>query len=270
MRTLPLYLFLISLFFAACSGDTPKQNETKDSEVSTVSSNEPDSLGYWYQHFIATREDWYPEDVVSEKGKVYAVDEAIKDTTFFVFREKLRAAVEQKDVFFIMENISEKVESGFEGEEGVAAFVQNWRLGDSESVKKSRLWPILERILKDGGTFFDNNNQFLAPYLVATFPQDFDPQIFGAVLGSGVRLRKDPNTKGPVLQMVSNEVVEIIEVLNDQKETIQGETYPWVFIKLLDGTEGYVWGKFIGKANGYKVVFKKEPDWKIQAITAGL
>lgn len=256
------------LSLVACGEEKVDPDETSIPKIEDVSLSR-DSLRIRYHSFKSSQNDWLPSKRVREVGKVYPVDEALLDTSFFVFREQLRAAVKQKDIFFIMEHIAEQVESGFEGEEGVAAFVQNWDLQSSEKSVESKIWPILNQILPQGGVFFDNKQQFFAPYYIANFPEDYDAQRFGVVLGAGVRVRQAPNLDAPVLRTISNEVVEIQQIRHDKQETIQGETFPWVSIRMLDDSEGFIWGKFIGQASGYHIIFTKKDKWKIKAVLAG-
>jgi hypothetical protein len=200
------------------------------------------------------------------------VDEAPKDTSFFIFREQLIRAVERRDVFHLMDVIHPEIKVDFGGAAGVADFVSVWELESPEKAKSSRVWSILKKVLDNGGTFTDGGKLFIAPYTYAIWPDDYDAFEYVAITGSGVRLRSAPNLQSQTLTMISYHVVKRLETTS-REETIGGETYPWEKVQLPgdDGQEGYVYGKYVASSIDFRAAFEKQANgkWLMSFLVAG-
>lgn len=256
---------LLAWSFGSCGNASP--DNTADGDATTTPARlSPDSLRRAYRQYYEARSDWMPEKAVIEAGKLYPVDAAPLDTSFFVFREHLRQAVTDRDIFSVMETIDEDIQCGAD-KRGLPAFVTTWGLESEEGVQSSALWRVLAEVLAGGGTFSDKGKQFVAPYTFSNFPKDIDPSTHAIITGAGVRLRAAPGLNTPTLTMVSHDIVELLSI-TDQTETIAGETYPWVHIRLSNGKEGYIWGKFIAKPMGFRAIFRRSGDdrWKMIAL----
>jgi hypothetical protein len=259
-----LYLFLLP---GACGTEEKPADEIAPEEKPQV---DPDSLRRAYQRLMVARKDPLPTEQIVETGKLYPVDEAPRDTLFFVFRENLLNAVNNKNIFGVMEIVDENIQTGVDGENGLAAFATTWGLETEEKTKQSELWPILKEVLEQGGTFGNNRHRFVAPYVYSSWPDNYDALTHAAITGAGVRLRDAPGLNSRTKTMVSHDIVELLET-TDQTETIDGETHPWIRIKTLGGTEGYVWGKFVQRPTGFRAGFERhdENSWKMVFLVAG-
>ena len=122
----------------------------------------------------------------------------------------------------------------------------------------------------NGGTFDQNGQTFIAPYTFSTFPDDYDSFEYGAITGSGVRFRKEPGLNTETIKNISYNIIKIIGT-SEKTETIQGETHPWMEVELLDGTKGYVWGKFVEVPIDFRAGFERQADgsWKMTFFLAG-
>lgn len=229
-----------------------------------------DSLRQLYQQLLGTRSDSLPLHLIREEGKLYPVDEAPRDTAFFVFREKLKQALDRRDVFHLMDIIHPDIKVSFGGEQGVADFVTVWELDKPERANQSQIWDALGRVLRNGGTFSNGGRTFIAPYIFSTWPDTYDAFEYGALTGSGVRLRTQPSLQSQTRKLVSYDVVQVLET-SDQQETIGGETHPWYKIKLADETEGYVYGKFLASSIDYRAGFEQQNNgrWMMTFFVAG-
>ena len=229
-----------------------------------------DSLRKAYLALSKEKRDTLPRKQTPEAGKLYPVDEAPMDTAFFVFREKLLKAVEAKDIFPLMEAIDEHIKIGSGGENGLAAFARQWELESEERTQQSALWKVLASVLRGGGTFENGRRRFIAPYVSATWPEAYDPLSHAAVTGAGVRMREAPSLNSRILTLVSNDVVVFLGE-SENPETVDGVTAPWIHVKTLDGTEGYVWGEFILRPADYRAEFQLGEDgqWRMDLLATG-
>ena len=267
MRALFLSLSL-SLLLAGCgSGGQQPGGASAGSEAEKPAISR-DSLRKLYLSFKADLTDTLPTYQVKEEGKLYPVDEALLDTAFFVFREQLKLTVAEKDVFGLLDVTAKDIKVSFGAENGFDDFVSIWGL-DSKQPDTLPIWPLLGRLLEEGGTFSDNRTVFTAPYYFSTWPGQYEPFDYGAIAGAGVRLREQPSLNSRILKTISYDIVTILE--EDKVEEIGGEAYPWMRVELLSGTQGYVFGKFLGNPVGYRVGFEKKEGgrWRMSSLLAG-
>ncbi len=214
--------------------------------------------------------DSLPTRQVVEKGKLYPVDEGPLDTTFFLYRADLLNAVRQRDVFGVLDHISADIKAGFGGEDKVAAFVETWQLDTSPD--SSDLWTTLERLLTLGGAFEENGRRFVAPYVFATWPDEYDAFTYAAITGTGVRVRSAPNLQSRILTTLSYDIVEQAPVTeNPAVSTIAGQTHPWVKIISPGGEEAYVFGQYLRSPLDFRAGFEKDKygRWQMVFLVAG-
>ncbi len=261
-----------SLLLAFCLLMSCGQPETTaEQPVSdTVQIDRPERLDSLYNYYYTQLEDTLPLRQVREAGKLYPVDEAPKDTAFFIFREQLRTALRNRDVIELLDRISADIKISFGSEQGRANFITLWGLGTEQQNQNSELWTLLERVLDQGGVFTENGRRFTAPYYFPTWPDAYDPFEHAAITGEGVRLRSEPSTDSQILKTVSYDIVQMRTYGVDEAR-IGGETHPWHRIALLDGTEGYVFGKYAQQAIGYRAGFERQPTgmWMMTFFLAG-
>ncbi len=263
---LPGIILLIAGLGACGGGDHVEMN-------TTTTADEPldrDSIRQVYTERLADRADPYPTEQIAEKGKLNPVDQSPLDTLFFLFLTDLKAAVAAKDVFFVLDHVAKDIKNGFGGEDGADQFVKSWDLGTKEKNQSSELWEVLERVLSHGGTFDTQKKNFYAPYYHATFPSEYDPYQYGAVIGSGVRMRRGPSLSFRIEKTISYNIVKFLDREGPEEE-INGDLFPWVKVQLLDETEGFIYGKFVGSPLDYRIGFSEEGngDWKIVFLVAG-
>jgi hypothetical protein len=265
MRFLLITITICSLWGCGASADEKANTEAEQAMVKPVHR---DSLRLLYKQFYEALEPAHPADQTIEKGKLYPVDEAIKDTLFFVFREQLKKTIAARDVFGLLDVIDKNIKVSFGGEEGTSAFVSTWQL-DSKQPDTLEIWNLLEATLEGGGVFKNNGQAFYAPYVFATWPDDYEPFDHAAVIGSGVRMRSTPSLNSKIVKSVSYDIVTVLKEEGIQE--IGGERHPWILIEHLDGTQGYVYGKYLQYPVGYRTGFEYQPStgWHMVFFIAG-
>lgn len=271
MRKLPL-LFYPLLCLLSCQSDKATADASGDTPTTETVQVLTDSVIQSYQTLLTNREEVFPLECNPEAGKVNPADGAPKDTLFFLFREQLKTIVANKDIFALLPYVNENIKTGFGGEDGLQEFIQMWGLDSPEKIPQSDLWSTLETLLSLGGQFNDygKGSYFEAPYLGPCWPDDIEPYEFGAVMGAGVRLRSGPGLSTKILKTLSYDLVEYLET-TPTEETISGETHPWIKVRLADGMEGFLYGKFYRSPLDFRAGFQQNStgQWQMVLLVAG-
>lgn len=268
MRISP-FLLLFALI-SACQTDQQANENQAEQVTAAVTPVVTDSVVQVYQTYYGLLEDKFPPQCLPERGKVNPADAALQDTLFFIFREHLKEVIADKNIFGLLPHVHQDIKTGFGAENGLQSFIQMWELDSPEKVPQSRLWSTLKSVLLLGGDFSGGGSYFEAPYLGPCWPADAEPYEYGAVTGAGVRLRGGPSLNTQIIKNLSYDLVKYIET-TPIEETIGGETHPWVKVQLVDGTEGFLYGKFYRSPLDFRAGFQQSPDgqWKMVSLLAG-
>ena len=262
-----VFLFSIISLLLSCGGPKTEEGEKQTTNKAATRISK-DSLRQLYTEYYSKLSKPMPAQKQLEKGKLYPVDEALKDTAFFVFREQLREVIKNQDVFGLLDAIDKDIKCSLDGNNGLSGFVGMWHL-DTKQVDTLQIWNVLASVLSKGGAFSQGGKYFSAPYVNALWPDDYDAIDYGVVTGSGVRMRSEPSTNSSIVKTVSYNIVMILNV--EGEEEINGERHPWVQAELLDGRQGYIYGKFVGSPTDYRAGFTYDQyeGWNMDVFLAG-
>ncbi len=263
MKALYTIITSLLLFVMAC-GKKDALAELPDPRITTPLNR--DSINQVYARRMQAHTNALPLRQIVEPGRLRPVDEGPTDTVFFVYREAMLEAIAQRNEFRLLEMLDSKIQTRPPADSrSLATFVTHWQLDKQKD--STALWNILQHVLQSGGIFSADRLLFTAPYYCATFPDTYDANVFGAIIGEGVRVRAAPDANAQILKTVSYDVVQILET-SEQQSTISGETWPWRKVRLSDGKEGYVFGKFIGTPQDYRATFQRQPNgsWLMTAL----
>lgn len=264
MKRTNFYLCLLCLA-AACGGPADRSTSEAAEEARQLDAVLlRDSLAKEYARYRAQLTDTLPSVQIQEQGRLYPVDEALRDTAFFVYRQRLAQAVANKDVFALLDAVSKNIQTAAAAEPGVAGFVSAYRL-DAPVTDTLPIWAALSELLSKGGKFSKNGKQFTAPYYAADWPQGPPSAEQAVVVGTGVRLRSAPSLNSEIVTTVSHATARLLRY-DGPEETIGGETHRWAEVVLEDGKQGFVFGKFVGFPKGARAVFEEERPgvWAMQ------
>ena len=201
-------------------------------------------------------------NVSGQVQKLYPVDEAAKDPTFFTFRARLMQAVQRRDAAYLLSIVSPKIEVSFGGDSGIEEFKTTWKPERAQS----EVWLELATVLSLGGAF-DKDGIFEAPYTSAKWPEDKDGFEFGAIIGEKVRVRAAPQVSSSIMRELS---FDLVSVPDWQTNKARGEKRDWIKVKLADGQSGYVAEEFIRSPIGYRAGFQKQDGrWLMIFFIAG-
>jgi hypothetical protein len=181
------------------------------------------------------------------------VDEAPSNRAFLAYRNRLRTAVERRDLDAVVEAMDPNIRLDFGGGYGVAMF-------RTMVAEQSGMWEALRMALTLGGGFA-HEDVFAAPYVYARWPDDFDSFECAAIVGTNVRLRSAPRLDAPIVTALSYSIVRI-DVLKEVKG--------WTHVELGDGRTGYVAERYVRSPIDYRAVFNLiDSRWRMTAFVAG-
>ncbi|MEM6725545.1 MAG: SH3 domain-containing protein, partial [Bacteroidota bacterium] len=264
--------FFIALMILASCGNPSKEVEKAKKEAELAQA-EVDSLRQLLESKTAKTPDkespQKPIRQVFEKGKLNPVDEGPLNKTWVAFEKKLRAAIIQEDVQFILKHTDPEIKASFGDDGGLDGFKAIW-FSDRNQTKS--FFQILERLLDMGGTYDNKDKQIYSmPYVFTTWPEDdFDAFTYAAIVGEGVRLRDEPSTRGARIGSLSYDIVRKTGNQSDEYDTIGGDSYPWVEIELADGTTGWIWEKYVYSPIDFRAGWEQtEESWQLFFFVAG-
>jgi hypothetical protein len=195
------------------------------------------------------------------------VDEADKDASFKLFRDKLIDAVERRNAKYVLSILDPKIKNGFGGSDGVANFKKIWKINNP----KSELWGKLLFVLTNGGAFTQEGGSktFTAPYFYSNFPDDLDAFEYGAVFGKNIKLRRKAEYATSYVAILNHNIVKV-DYQNSVKYPGDSRKYAWLKVETLDGKSGFIRGSFFYSPIDYRAAFEKKRGlWKMTFFLAG-
>jgi hypothetical protein len=202
------------------------------------------------------------------KGKLYPVDEASQDASFLEFREKLAEAIKNRDKDYILSILDPDIKNSFGGDGGIEEFKSLWKLDESES----ELWNELLAVLTLGGAFGEylGGTSFEAPYVSASWPDEYDAYEYMAIVGENVSVRLEPSLSATVIDALSYDIVKRVYVLCSVLGEIKADGHTWMLIITPDGKAGFVSRKYLRSAIDYRAYFSKtDGKWFMACFIAG-
>jgi hypothetical protein len=199
---------------------------------------------------------------IQQERILVPIDEADQNPDFKAFRDSLLAAVERKDLDFLLDHVDDQIRVSFGTDQGKVDFVRFWKL--NEQPEESRIWAELKEVLRLGGTFRgEERTSFTAPYLFNRFPKGFDEFLYAAIIDSVVYLREEPDSSSAVLDTLRYSIVKKASVFWTREDS-------WSRVETLSGIEGYVEGRSARSPLDFRANFtKKNSKWKMIFFVAG-
>ena len=204
---------------------------------------------------------------VGQDARLFPVDEASNDPSFFAFRMRLVEAAANCDTSFVIRHLAPDVKSNFGGDVGAADFKRFWRIGDSDSP----LWGILAKVLGGGGVLWEDGlggNGFEAPYWTAVWDVDqYNPFDYGVFLSENEPVYARPDVESVVVDSAS---FEIVRIANPYVLSAAGDDRQWSEVELGSGSVGYVPSSVIGSPVDHRMMFRKVGGrWTLLWLLAG-
>ena len=201
-----------------------------------------------------------PAPILAQERRLAPADEAEKDGTWTSFRAQLRAAVDERDLQYVLNVIDRDVRNGSDSPRGIEEFRARWHLDDSETP----FWRELSAALALGSAWLERDDQpreLCAPYVLAKWPRDLDPLDNGAVTVREAPVKSSPSAKAKTLGTLGYVVVPVTDWEVDDSDA--GSKQKWVRIRLKN-REGYVAEEQMRSPIEHAACFvKTENGWRL-------
>ena len=259
----PRSLLFVAPFFllAACGGGTGERaNQTTEDRDGVVPK---DPAVADRAEDSAADESTSGLPVLSGVATLEPVDEGASDTGLARFRDELLQAIARRDTAYVLSVVSPDIRNTFGDDNGRAAFRRRWRLGESDS----ELWAVLERVLRGGGRFHtaSGNRSFMAPYVYAAWPGEFDAFQHVATTTDDAIARAWPESSAPALGVLPYRIVRI-GWPPSESEAADG----WTEIELADERRAWIASSDVYSPVGYRAIFQeRDGRWLMNALIAG-
>ena len=222
----------------------------------------------------------------SEEGpKLFPVDEAVQDTTFFLFRNHLLKVVRARDMGSLLETVDDDIIVAHDGPQGVETFKAICNLQDTES----KYWKEIEIILMNGGIFKESRDgckYFMASYVHGKWhdtivkmihsskykwPDDVDLRMeIGVIVGEKVELRESPQNDSNVIRVLEYDVVGAPDNVRINNEPPPKKYPGWIRVVTHDGCYGFIPTEYYRDWYSYLMVFGRiNGQWKIVRFVKG-
>lgn len=196
-------------------------------------------------------------------------DQVLAGSSFYQFRERLKQAIRDRDANFINEIADPNIQTTF-------GLPQDFsELGFNNP--RSLAWKHLERIINVGCTPYEapagvEIDAFQCPHISQSAVGD--PYTDVHILGENVNVRAEPQENSPVIETLTNELVQadstgydrLTEQQREEIETVDG----WRPVITPSGRRGYVSSRYAYLPVGYRARFEnKNGTWKMTIFIAG-
>lgn len=288
MKSITRYCFLLALTvvvillgFAACNRDKTKQialqGKDNHKHFSYKKAIKPK------KEFVQASNNYnipIADSVLAKynNGKVFPVDESIKDSSLVDFLDELKLAVKEKNAMFIINHLSETIRNGWGSgiPPGINAFKETW--GFSNGQFYPEFWTKMDRVLKLGGIFtphcFENKTVFQIPYVDFNIADPFSDQV---AIYDHVPVYKTKDTNSSILGYLNYDIVYIDYMESGVEPILEGTIavaysgLKWVKIATLNmKLEGFVDGNSLYSPLGFRFYIDKvDGSWKIIELMEG-
>lgn len=260
IRRMGLGVFLmVALTACESNGTAETPDTTRADTIAARSGGQPDSVPPALAPSAVP-----PGSASSTRDKLYPIDDADQDPSFFAFRMHLAQAVAARDHGFLLEQLSEGIRLSFGDDAGKADFMRMW----NPTSRESEVWEILGRVLAGGGILHRESPEtgaamFQAPYYYAAFPGErYDAFLHGVIVGDGVVARSRPDSASPAVDTLSFDIVRVPDFA-----PVDGS---WIRVHLGEDGGGFVPARFVASPVGYRAIFNKtDGRWLMTALVAG-
>ncbi|MGH8622544.1 MAG: hypothetical protein ACRET3_10425 [Burkholderiales bacterium] len=199
----------------------------------------------------------------AQERRLEPVDEATRDLSWALFKNRLLDAVMRRDRKFVLSVLERNVRVGVDGARGITEFSRQWHLYADDS----RLWRELASALFAGAAWLNRGpapRELCAPYVLARWPRDLDPHAYGAIISRDALVKAAPSSDSQTLVTLAYDIVAVADWEVDDR----APDFPqkWVKIKFKTG-EGYVPEEQIRSPIEYTACFVKTGNgWRMSAF----
>ena len=187
-------------------------------------------------------------------------DQSSRDQSLQALLDAMRAIVRRQDAKALLALVAPDFKVEFDVGKGPAVFRRHW----NPEMPSSLIWPLLNRLLTLGGTFY-SDSLFAVPYVYTRFPLDLD--WLGYVVATGeVPLRAQSNPASARVGVLTHHIVPLAAPLAPPAMVVQA---PFVAVRHPDRGVCYVAGTDVYSPAGHRVFFeKRRGEWRWLSLAA--
>ena len=187
-------------------------------------------------------------------------DQSERDASLRSLLGTMRAIVARKDARALLALMAPDFKVEFDVGKGPAVFRRHWQLDSSGS----RVWPVLDRVLSLGGTFY-SGSLFALPYVYTRFPLDLD-RLDHLVTTGEVTMRATSDATGAQVGVLKDAIVQLASPLTPP--AILADV-PFVAVRHPEHGVCYVAGSDVYSPAGHRVFFeKRQGRWRWLSLAA--
>lgn len=178
-----------------------------------------------------------PAPLLAQEQRIEPVDEALRDTSWAVFRARLLTAIAKRDRAFVLGILDPNIRNGSDAPPGIAEFRKQWEIDADDGA----FWRELPSALSVGSAWFEGpkrQRELCAPYVLAKWPRDVDPSVYGVISTKEALVKTEPSWESATLATLSYHIVRVTDWEVADQDPKFGQK--WVRIRLLKEGTGYV------------------------------
>jgi len=187
-------------------------------------------------------------------------DQSARDKSLQALLGRMRTIVRHKDTRALCALMAMDFKVEFDIGKGPEAFRHQW----NPEAPDSAVWPVLDRLLALGGTFY-SDSLFALPYVYTRFPLDLDRLSYVVATGE-VPVHADSNRAGPRVAVLKDAIVPLMTPLMPPAMLVQRPS-----VAVLHPERGlcYVAGSDVYSPAGHRVFFeKRQGRWRWLSLAA--
>jgi hypothetical protein len=187
-------------------------------------------------------------------------DQSQRDASLHALLGSMRAIVRRKDAKALLALMAPDFKVEFDVGKGPAVFRRHWHL----EAPGSRVWPVLDRMLSLGGTFY-SDSLFALPYVYTRFPHDLD-RLNHVVATGEIPMRTAANATGTRVGVLKDAIVQLASPLTPPAMLVD---VPFVAIRHPEHGVCYVAGSDVYSPAGHRVFLeKRQGQWRWLSLAA--
>jgi hypothetical protein len=202
----------------------------------------------------------HPAPVHAQLRLLRPEDQSERDAALQALLASMRAIVRRKDVKALLALMAPDFKVEFDVGKGPAVFRRHWQL----EAAGSRVWPVLNRVLALGGTFY-SDSLFALPYVYTRFPLDLDRLHFVVATGE-IPLRAAAHATGARVGVLKDAIVQLASPLAPPAVLAD---VPFVAVRHPEHGVCYAAGSDVYSPAGHRAFFeKRQGRWRWLSLAA--
>lgn len=187
-------------------------------------------------------------------------DQSERDASLEELLGTMRAIARRKDAKALLALMAPDFKVEFDVGKGPAVFRRHWRM----ETPGSRVWPLMDRLLTLGGTFY-SDSLFALPYVYTRFPHDLDRLDYVVATGE-IPLRATSGATGARVGVLKDAIVQLAAPLTPPAVLAD---VPFVAVRHPEHGVCYVAGSDVYSPAGHRVFFeKRQGRWRWLSLAA--